>query len=66
MATQTYTQLAPGAPATFGTSGAAVSALQTQLNTQNAGVVRFGYGTEGNSNNNDICVMSVPYFAVEK
>lgn len=37
MALQTYTPLATGAAPTFGTSGDAVKALQTQLNTANAG-----------------------------
>lgn len=37
MTAPTYTPLAANATPTLGTSGAAVSALQTQLNTQNAG-----------------------------
>lgn len=38
---QTYTALATGATPSFGTQGKAVAALQTQLNTQNAG--KAGY-----------------------
>lgn len=41
MATQTYTPLATGATPALGTSGSAVAALQTQLNTTNAG--KAGY-----------------------
>jgi len=38
---QTYTKLAPGATPTLGTSGDAVKAFQTNLNTQNAGVAGY-------------------------
>lgn len=41
MSTSTYTPLAQGATPTLGSSGDAVSAYQTQLNTQNAG--KAGY-----------------------
>lgn len=41
MPTQQYTPLQQGATPTLGTSGAAVSALQQQLNQQNAGVAGY-------------------------